>query len=497
MSVTSTQPAVSSDWAGVARIEGAAQPRPALTRGHLVRRALASADLAGIVLAFAVAELTYTGSHVPGRYGLAAEVGLLLLSLPGWLLLAKLYGLYDADEERADHSTADEVFAVFNMLVVGGFAFFTMGYLLPGLTDVPLGKVLVFLAVALPGLVLARSTARAICRRSPAYTQNTLIVGAGHVGQRIAAKLLNHPEYGVNVLGFVDERPREREECVAGLTVLGAPADLPRIVRGYGVERVIVAFSLGTTEALTLVRDLNQLGVQVDIVPRLFEVIGPRATIHTAEGLPLVGLAPVRLSRSSLALKRAMDIGGSLAGLVLLSPFFLGAALAVKLDSPGPVFFRQTRVGLGEQEFRIFKFRTMSADADARKGEVVHLNKHRNGDVRMFKAHVDPRVTRVGRFLRRRSLDEFPQLLNVLRGEMTLVGPRPLIPEEHHHVDGWARRRLDLKPGMTGLWQVLGRDEIPFGEMVGLDYRYVTTWSLAGDVKLILMTFGVLTRSDG
>jgi lipopolysaccharide/colanic/teichoic acid biosynthesis glycosyltransferase len=139
----------------------------------------------------------------------------------------------------------------------------------------------------------------------------------------------------------------------------------------------------------------------------------------------------------------------------------------------------------------------MSADADQRKDEVAHLNKHNDGDGRMFKVHGDPRVTRFGRFLRSRSLDEFPQLINVLRGEMTLVGPRPLIPEEHHHVNGWARRRLDLKPGMTGLWQVLGRDDIPFGEMIGLDYRYVTTWSLATDVKLILMTFGVLTRSDG
>ena len=138
----------------------------------------------------------------------------------------------------------------------------------------------------------------------------------------------------------------------------------------------------------------------------------------------------------------------------------------------------------------------MVADADRRKQEIAHLNKHRGGDERMFKVEHDPRVTRVGRFLRHRSLDELPQLINVLRGQMSLVGPRPLIPEEHHHVDGWARRRLDLKPGMTGLWQVLGRDDIPFGEMVELDYRYVTTWSLAHDVKLILMTFTVLARSS-
>ncbi len=182
---------------------------------------------------------------------------------------------------------------------------------------------------------------------------------------------------------------------------------------------------------------------------------------------------------------------------MLLAPFFAVAAIAIKLDSPGPVFFRQTRVGRGDREFKILKLRTMVADADERKDEVAHLSKHRGGDERMFKVSHDPRVTRVGRFLRRFSLDEFPQLFNVLRGDMSLVGPRPLIPDEHHHVDGWARRRLDLKPGMTGLWQVLGRDDIPFGEMVGLDYRYVTTWSLARDLKLILMTFAVMAKSTG
>jgi lipopolysaccharide/colanic/teichoic acid biosynthesis glycosyltransferase len=181
----------------------------------------------------------------------------------------------------------------------------------------------------------------------------------------------------------------------------------------------------------------------------------------------------------------------------VLAPVFALTAAAIKLDSPGPIFFRQIRVGRGNREFEILKFRTMVADADRHKHEIAHLNKHKGGDERMFKVEHDPRITRVGRFLRRRSLDEFPQLLNVLYGQMSLVGPRPLIPEEHHHVDGWARRRLDLKPGMTGVWQVLGRDDIPFGEMVGLDYRYVTTWSLAHDVKLMFMTFAALARSNG
>ena len=384
------------------------------------------------------------------------------------------------------------------MLAVGTLGFYAIAYLFPGLAAIPLGKILTFLAFAIPLVVLGRAAARAICRQTDAYTQNTLILGAGVIGQRVARKLLSHPEYGVNVVGFVDEHPRDRDEQLGDLTVLGHTSELPQIVRDYDVERVIVAFWQDPDPfTLGLVRDLNELDVQVDIIPRLFEVIGPETTIHAAEGLPLMGLAPARLGRGALALKRTVDLAGSLFGLVILSPFFAVAALAIKLDSTGPVFFRQTRVGLHNREFEILKFRTMAADADGRKDEVAHLNKHQGGDERMFKVEHDPRVTRVGRFLRHRSLDELPQLLNVLRGQMSLVGPRPLIPEEHHHVDGWARRRLDLKPGMTGLWQVLGRDDIPFGEMVGIDYRYVTTWSLAQDLKLIFMTFAVLARSSG
>ncbi len=436
-------------------------------RGWIVRRWLAAADLLGVTLAFALAEAIFHGSQISGRYGSGAEVGLFALSLPAWLVLGKLYGLYDQDEARTDHSTADEVFSVFNMLAVGSFGFYAIAYVLPGLTLVPIGKILTFLVFAIPLVVLARSAARSRCRRTDAYIQNTLIIGAGHIGQRVAWKLLQHREYGVNVVGFVDDNPREREERLGDLTILGDSTEISRIVSDYDVERVVVAFSRdGHAETLELIRDLNRLDVQVDIVPRLFEVIGPHATIHAAEGLPLIGLTPAHLSRSARALKRMVDLTGSIFGLLLFAPLFVVTAIAIKLDSPGPVFFRQWRVGQGDRRFQILKLRTMSADADTRKDEIAHLNKHIGADERMFKVSNDPRVTRVGKLLRRWSLDELPQLINVLIGEMSLVGPRPLIPEEHTYVDGWALRRLDLKPGLTGLWQVLGRDDIPFGEMV-------------------------------
>jgi lipopolysaccharide/colanic/teichoic acid biosynthesis glycosyltransferase len=181
----------------------------------------------------------------------------------------------------------------------------------------------------------------------------------------------------------------------------------------------------------------------------------------------------------------------------VLAPLLAAIALAIRLDSKGPVFFRQVRMGRGGT-FRIWKFRTMIADADERKHEVAHLNKHlaNGGDPRMFKITNDPRVTRVGAFLRRYSLDELPQLFNVVTGEMSLVGPRPLILDEDQYIDSWGRQRLDLKPGITGQWQVLGRTEIPFEEMVKLDYLYVTSWSLFTDLKLILRTVPVLVGTS-
>jgi lipopolysaccharide/colanic/teichoic acid biosynthesis glycosyltransferase len=186
----------------------------------------------------------------------------------------------------------------------------------------------------------------------------------------------------------------------------------------------------------------------------------------------------------------------SVSALIALGPIFALIAVRIKMDSPGPVFFRQTRVGVGDKTFQIYKFRTMGADADERKGEVAHLNIHaaNGGDGRMFKVPDDPRTTNFGRFLRRYSLDELPQLLNVLIGDMSLVGPRPLIIDEDKQVTEWARRRLFVKPGITGLWQVLGRSDIPFEEMTRLDYLYVINWSLGSDLSLMLKTLPALFR---
>jgi lipopolysaccharide/colanic/teichoic acid biosynthesis glycosyltransferase len=209
------------------------------------------------------------------------------------------------------------------------------------------------------------------------------------------------------------------------------------------------------------------------------------------EGVTLLGINPPVLGRSSRVMKRCLDIAGAAVLGLFLMPLLIGVAVAIKLDSPGPVFFRQRRVGKGSERFNVLKFRTMHVDAEARREELLA----QSIDPNWLHLENDPRITRVGRKVRHLSLDELPQLWNVLKGEMSLVGPRPLIESEDEMVGGWGRSRLDLTPGLTGVWQVLGRTNIPFDEMVKLDYLYVTNWSLWTDIRLLLRTpVAVFTR---
>jgi exopolysaccharide biosynthesis polyprenyl glycosylphosphotransferase len=465
-------------------------------RGWLVRRMLLIADVVGLMSALLLAEWLAPVRDSADTYSPGTEIAAFFATVPLWVVITKLYGLYDRDDERANHSTADDFGRVFHMVTVCTWLVTVITYL-TGVAHPSAQKLVIFWGAAIALICLGRSAARALARRNAAYLQNTVIVGAGDVGQLFAKKFLSHPEYGINLVGFVDAKPKEWRDGLEHVAFLGDTGRLPAIVRLLDVERVIVAFSNDShEETLELLRTIEDLHVQIDIVPRLFEFVGPGVEIHTVEGLPLLGLPPLRLSRSSRGLKRATDLAVAIPALAVLSPVFALLALIIKIDSPGPVFFRQARIGAAGREFRIFKFRSMHADADERKHEFAHLNRHlgSDGDPRMFKIVDDPRVTRVGRVLRRFSLDELPQLLNVLVGEMSLVGPRPLILDEDRHVERWARQRLNLKPGVTGPWQVLGRSDIPFAEMVRLDYLYVTRWSLMNDLKLMALTFPVLCR---
>jgi exopolysaccharide biosynthesis polyprenyl glycosylphosphotransferase len=464
-------------------------------RGWVVRRFLVCADLLGLLVAFFAAEIAASGP-LTGKFSFGAETLLFVLTLPGWVFVARLYGLYGQDDRRTTHATIDETASVFNMVTVCTWLFFAVTWL-TGIAHPPVTKLLIFWTLAVILVPLARALARSIVRGRESFVQNTVIVGAGEVGQTIAEKLLRHPEYGVNVVGFVDSEPKQPMRDVEDLTILGPPERLAAIIRAFDIERVIIAFSRGSHERiLSLIRSLKDAFVQVDIVPRYFELIGPNTSVSSVEGISVLCLPPRALGLSARILKRTMDIAVSALALVLLSPLFLLAAVAIKLDSAGPVFFRQPRVGESGREFSIVKFRTMVHNAEALKKTVEHLNMHAADDPRMFKVPNDPRVTRVGRILRRPSIDELPQLWNVLRGEMSLVGPRPLIPAEAEHVSDWGEHRLDLKPGITGLWQVLGGSDIPFAEMVRLDYLYVTNWSLWHDVRLICGTVPAMFDAD-
>jgi exopolysaccharide biosynthesis polyprenyl glycosylphosphotransferase len=469
------------------------------TRGWLVRRALVGADLIGLSLAFVVAELLYPptahGDPVHPWFELLAFA----LTLPAWVVTARLYGLYTSDEERNDHTTVDDLVGIFHLVTIGAWIFF-IGTSVTHLTALNLHKLLTFWLLAIALIVGGRALARALCRRRVEYLQNAIIVGAGEVGQTIAQKFIQHPEYGVNVVGFLDDMPMEPRDGLDHLAILGSPRSIRDVVRTFDIDRVMIAFSNESPEeTIEIVRSLDEFYLQVDIVPRLFDVVSPSTTMHSVEGIPLIGLPPFHLSRSSRMLKRATDICVSSVLLILGVPFLGLIAIVIKLDSRGPVLFRQRRIGSHDIPFTMLKFRTMVEDAESRKAELAHLNRHarRDGDPRMFKIPHDPRVTRFGRILRRYELDELPQLWNVLKGEMSLVGPRPLILDEAREVQGWGRRRLDLRPGMTGLWQVLGRSAISFDEMLRLDYKYVTSWTLWNDFRLLGRTIPLVFSGRG
>ena len=362
-----------------------------------------------------------------------------------------------------------------------------------GLAPPGQGKLVSFWLLGLAAVTLARSAARALARRHAAYIQNTVIVGAGDVGQLIGRKLLQHPEYKINLLGFVDDAPKERRRDLGDLPVLGPPDEIAQIVRRNQVDRVIVAFSKGPHEdMLELVRATRRADVQIDVVPRLFEAVSANVGIHRIEGLPLLGLPPMRMSRSSRLLKRALDAVGSFILLALTAPVLLAIASLIRRDSPGPVFFRQTRLGMDRREFTLLKFRTMlDGTDDAPHREYIKQIMSRDALPRsnnLYKLERPESITRVGRWLRRTSLDELPQLLNVLRGDMSLVGPRPLIPYELELLEPHHFERFQVPAGLTGLWQVEARARSTFGEALDLDVFYARGWSLGLDLRLLLRT---------
>jgi exopolysaccharide biosynthesis polyprenyl glycosylphosphotransferase len=341
----------------------------------------------------------------------------------------------------------------------------------------------------------ARSVVRAGLHRAPDLRQRTLILGSGLVAGQVVEKLKGNTQFGLVPVGIVDDEVHDIG--TPDLPWLGRFADLSTIIEQQEIDRVIIAFSrVSHEELLESIRACRDAGVAISVVPRLFEFLEGVRALDQVGGLPLLSIGAANLTTLSMAAKRMLDLTVSALAIAVLSPLMIAIAIAIKLESRGPVFFRQPRAGRGRSSFRLIKFRSMYSDADQRKDEVESLNEADDGV--MFKIREDPRVTRVGRFLRRFSLDELPQLFNVLRGEMSLVGPRPLIfPETDALEEHWHLRRLELRPGLTGPWQIYGRSQSPFQEMVRFDYQYVAGWSLARDIEILFATLPAVISGRG
>ena len=447
--------------------EGETHPEVAL-REAIFRRCLAVAD----VIAAAVALMLCIS--ILGDDGLRT---LTLLALPLVVVAGKLKGLYDRDELLINKTTIDESPQLFQLATLYALVIWIID---DPLINGSLGsmQVLVLWASLFFFVIAARHVARKVAHRLTSV-ERCLFVGTEDSHVRLQTKLEPHAARAVLVgrmsLADGSEEPK----------VHAATAALRQLVGDLDVHRVIVEPSEETPQiTLDFVREAKATGVRVSLLPRILEVVGSSIEVDDLDGLTLLAVRRFGLTRSSQATKRVFDVCGVIPGLLALSPLLVLIAGWIKLDSRGPVFFRQTRVGRDGKEFQMWKFRTMVPDADARKSEFAELNEADG----LFKIAEDPRITRVGRVLRRYSLDELPQLFNVLRGEMSLVGPRPLVCDEDARITGLDRRRLHLLPGMTGHWQILGSARIPLTEMVKLDYRYVAGWSLWTDVKILMRT---------
>ncbi|MEA2293789.1 MAG: hypothetical protein QOE86_1428 [Solirubrobacteraceae bacterium] len=463
----------------------AAADRADSRRDSARRRLLAGADVLGLLLAYLA---TWVLAPPPGTLAARAPLATALL---GWVVVNKLLGLYDRDDKVIHRSTLDELPKLLHSITLGTLIVYLVAPLLG--VEVHREQTILFLAFACLTVPGARTLARATVRRAFA-PERCVILGSGEVARVIARKLHSHPEYGVELVGYVDDPRAENAVAAPSAPWLGAIPQLDAICREHEIDRVIVSFSgLSNDRMLDIVRTAKRAQLKITIVPRLHEAIGHSVEVDEVEGMTVLSLRGLSRSRSSLAIKRALDVAGAALGLIVLSPLLAAIALVVRLDSRGPVLYRQRRMGR-DDSFQMLKFRSMVDGADDLKASLRHLNE---ADGVMFKIARDPRITRAGRFLRRTSLDELPQLWNVLRGEMSLVGPRPLVPDEDDQVMGWHRARLELTPGLTGPWQVAGRNRVPFGEMVKMDYLYVAEWSLWNDVRLLLRTLPVVLLGRG
>jgi exopolysaccharide biosynthesis polyprenyl glycosylphosphotransferase len=456
-------------------------------RGIVLGRMLFLGDVASAIVAGAIALVAFGADGFYSALGFLCAVGLL------WPFAAFSIGLYRSDQLASWASAVSEVprgFVGVLLITWPTFGIATLAGLEPpsGVAFVTVGSIAALGA-------LSRTLVRASLHRDPSLRQRTLILGSGLVAGQVVEKIRNNPQFGLIPVGIVDDDVHD--VGTPDLPWLGRFSDLAAIIEAQNIDRVIIAFSrVDHEDLLEAIRASRDAGVAVDVVPRLFEFLDGVRALDQIGGLPLLSIGVPVLASSSVAAKRVLDVVGSASLILLFSPLMIATAIAIKLESRGPVFFRQPRAGRGNKSFKLIKFRSMYTDAEQRKKELDAQNEATDGV--MFKIREDPRVTRVGRYIRRFSIDELPQLFNVFMGEMSLVGPRPLIfPETAALEKHWHLRRLELRPGITGPWQVYGRSQSPFQEMVRFDYQYVAGWSLARDIEILLATLPAVMSGRG
>lgn len=413
------------------------------------------------------------------------------------------------------------IFALVAPFVIGAFG----GYAARGPASIPLGRLSRLVAAAaittwlacLASTVLDKHLAlgdlavvsvllplvwligRNVIELATAVPQRTLIVGGGVVARR-AASVAELAGRQLEIVGRVGDLSEPFGDQAPPL--LGGIGDLPRLLREQRIDRLLVAFSTKSDEELIRVlRDCDASGVHVDIVPRLFEFVGMESRVSAIGHLPVLQVGARRSGRLGTKAKRGFDVTVAVLALLCLLPVLIAVGVAVALDSGRPILYRQQRVGRRGKRFSILKFRTMIPDADAHAAELISgLSSGKmtvQDTVSLLKREDDPRITRIGRFLRRTSLDELPQLWNVVRGDMSLVGPRPLRPFEVEQLHAWQLVRQDVRPGITGLWQILGRSHLLWDERMQLDYTYVRHWSPLSDIKILGETIPAVFRRAG
>ena len=466
-------------------------------RRGLTTAALVASDVLMLALAFTLAyvvrfeALPYYADHTLQEYVLLVAV-----IVPGWLILFGLFRLYDL---QYLFGGTQEYARVFNAVAFGTLGLVLFGFLLRDVVTISRGWLLLASALSFGLVSGARfSVRRAVyaVRRSGRLLSPAIIVGANEEGRALAEQLQHWPTSGLYLAGCVGVEGPLGEGTTAGCRNLGQLADLETLVAEYGVEELIVAPTALSREQL--VGLFRSYGVNSDVNLRLssglFEVMTTGLEVKELAYVPLISVRKARISGLDAALKRALDWVVTVPGLLMLSPLLAGIALAVKRDSPGPVIYRRRVMGEGGRSFDAFKFRTMVANGDEILDAQPALREQLADE---GKLRDDPRVTRVGRTLRKYSLDELPQLVNVLRGEMSLVGPRMISPPEMAEYGKWGMNLLTVKPGLTGMWQVSGRADVPYEERVRLDMHYIRNWTLWLDLHLLLRTIPVVLKGRG